>query len=333
MPTCHKVLIADDNLSPQGLDLLRQSTDLIQLPAYSTEDQLREAARDVDGILLRACNLTAPIIEAAARLQIVSRHGVGYDNVDVEACTRRGIVVSITESANAQAVSEHAFACMLALANRIVAANASMRQGKWDRAGLVGLELGGKVLGIFGLGRIGSKVAKQARAFDMEVITCDPYIGEDRASQFGAELVEAATLLERADFITVHVPLSPETRHLIGASELERMKSTAYLVNTARGGIVDEAAICAALDSGSIAGAALDVFEEEPVPPNHPLFQLDNLLLCSPHVSGQTAESMVRMSVDAAENILRVLRGEPPSFAVNPEVLKDRSRVAWRGEY
>ena len=330
MPQRPKVLIADDNIRQQGLDLLRQSTDLIQRPAYSSEDELREAARDVDGILLRACTLTASIIEAAERLQIVSRHGVGYDNVDVEACTRRGIVVSITESANAQAVSEHAFACMLALANKIVAANVGIRQGEWDRAGNVGLELSGKVLGIFGLGRIGSKVARQARAFDMEVIACDPYIDKTRATRFDTELVDPITLLERADFITLHVPLSTETRHLIGLPELERMKSTAYLVNTARGGIVDETAVCAALGSGSIAGAALDVFEEEPVAPDHPLFQLDNLLLCSPHVAGQTEESMVRMSVHAAENILRVLRGEPPTCAVNPEVLNDRSRVAWR---
>ena len=326
----HTVLVADDNVRPQGLDLLRKSTDLIRMPAYSSEDELLDAARDVDGILLRACTITAPIIESAARLQIVSRHGVGYDNVDVEACTRRGVVVSITESANAQAVGEHAFACMLALANKIVAANAGIRQGQWDRAGNVGLELSGKVLGIFGLGRIGSRVACLARAFDMEIITCDPYIDEDRAGRFYAELVDAATLIERADFLTLHVPLSTETRHLIGAPELESMKSTAYLVNTARGGIVDETALCAALGSGSIAGAALDVFEREPVAPDHPLFQLDNLLVCSPHVAGQSEESMVRMSMHAAQNILRVLSGEPPSFAVNPEVLNDRSRVAWR---
>ena len=330
MPRRNKVLIADDSIRPQGLELLRQSTELQQLPAYSSEAEIIEAASEVDGILLRTGTISAPVVETAPRLKIVSRHGVGYDNIDVEACTRHGVVVSITESANAQAVSEHAFACMLALANRIVAANAGIRQGRWDRAVNVGLELSGKVLGIFGLGRIGSRVARQATAFDMRVITCDPYIPEARVAEFKAELVDANALLQQADFVTLHLPLSAETRNLIGARELRVMKPTAYLVNTSRSGIIDETALYEALTSGEIAGAALDVFEQEPVAANHPLFELDNLLLCSPHVAGQSEESMVRMSVDAAQNILRVFRGEPPSFAVNPEVLNDHSRVAWR---
>ena len=172
-------------------------------------------------------------------------------------------------------------------------------------------------------------MAKHAQAFDMEVLACDPYVAVERAREFGAVLVERQTLLRRADFVSVHVPLTTETRHMIGRAELEIMNPAAILVNTSRGGVVEEQALYAALVGGQLAGAALDVFEQEPVPADHPLLQLDNLL-CSPHIAGQTEESMVRMSVSAAENILRVLRGEPPSHVVNPEVLQDRSRVQWR---
>ena len=330
MPRHNRVLIADNNIHPQGVELLQQSVELLQIPAYSSEEEIIESVSNIDGILLRACTISAPIIQAAGKLQIISRHGVGFDNVDVEACTRHGIVVSITESANAQAVSEYTFACLMALANKIVPADAGIRQGLWNRVGNVGLELSGKALGIFGLGRIGSRVARQAAAFDMQVIACDPYIEKARARQFNAKLVDADTLLQQADFLTLHVPLSAETRHLISTSELKAMKPTAYLINTSRGGIVDEMALCSALDSGTISGAALDVFEEEPVATDHPLFQLDNLLLCSPHIAGQSEESMVRMSVHAAKNILRVFSGKPPSFTVNPAVLKNHSRVAWQ---
>ncbi len=330
MPASRKVLIADDNISPEGVDLLSRAADLVHLPAYTPEPEIAAAAADVDGILVRACEIPASVVEAAPRLQVVSRHGVGYDNVDVEACTRNGIVVSITERANVQAVSEHAFACMLALANKIVAADAGIRRGEWERAAYVGTEMHGKVLGIFGLGRIGSRVARQAAAFQMEVVACDPYVDPAHAAELRAELVSAEALLHRADYVTLHVPLSVATHHLIGAPELEAMKLTAFLVNTSRGGIVDERAVCAALRAGRLAGAALDVFEQEPVSSEHPLHDVENLLLCSPHVAGQSQESMVRMSLHAAENILRVFRGQPPSFTVNPEVLSDTSRVTWK---
>ena len=204
-----------------------------------------------------------------------------------------------------------------------------MREGHWERHKWVGVELHGKVMGIIGLGRIGSRMARIARAFDMEVLACDPYIPAARAEAVGARLVDLPTILQRADFVSVHVPLNQETRHLFGRSEFAAMKPGAIFANTARGGIVDERALHEALVSGHLAGAAQDVFEQEPAPPDHPLLELDNLVL-SPHVAGQSTESMVRMSVGAAENILRVLRGEQPSYLVNPEVLGDRSRVNWK---
>ena len=323
-----KVLLADMAIHPAGIDLLAEQSTLVKLPSYSPEAEVLEAARDVDAILARTCVISAPIIHAAPRLKIVSRHGVGYDNVDIGACTRHGIAVSITEGSNAESVSEHAFACILAVANRLIPAHASTRVGQWERDEMSGLELHGKTLGIFGLGRIGARTAKHALAFDMEVLACDPYISQREARSAGATLVPSDTLLRQSDFISIHVPLTAETRHMIGSRELELMKPRAILVNTARGGIIDEEALCQALSAGHLYGAALDVFEEEPVRPDHPLLQLDNLI-CSPHVAGVTAESMLRTSVAAAENILHVLHGEKPSHLVNPEVLKNHSRITW----
>ncbi len=325
----HRVLIADTSIRAEGLRLLEESVSIIELPAYSSERNLIDAATDVDGILARACVISAPVILAAKRLKIVSRHGVGFDNVDVAECTRQGIAVSITEEANAQAVSEHAFAGMLAVANRIVPAHEAVRAGKWDRSKWVGVELHGKVLGIIGLGRIGSRMARQGAGFDMEIFASDPYIDSVDATRVGATLVDLKTLLRRSDFISLHAPLKEETRHLIGSSELDMMKSSVILVNTSRGGVIDDGALCHALATGAIAGAAIDVFEEEPVAADHPLLEMANVLY-SPHVAGQSEESMVRMSVGAAQNILRALHGDPPSCLVNPEVLTDKSRINWR---
>jgi len=325
----HRVLIADTSIRVEGLRLLEKSVSVIELPAYSSERNLIDAARNVDGILARACVISAPVILSAKKLKIVSRHGVGFDNVDVAECTRHGIAVSITEEANAQAVSEHAFAGMLAVANKIVPAHEAVRAGEWDRSKWVGVELHGKVLGIIGLGRIGSRVARQGAAVDMEILACDPYIESAEATRVGATLVDPKTLLSRSDFISLHAPLREETRHMIGSSELGMMKSSVILVNTSRGGIIDDGALCHALATGAIAAAAIDVFEEEPVAQDHPLLKMANVLY-SPHVAGQSEESMVRMSVGAAQNILRVLDGEPPSYLVNPEVLTDRSRINWR---
>jgi D-3-phosphoglycerate dehydrogenase len=316
----HKVLIADAAIHPDGIRLLEEVAELTLLPSYSTETELVSAAGDVDAILARTSKITTAVIAASPKLKIVSRHGVGVDSVDLEACNRHGVLVTITGDANAVAVSEHAFGCLLAVARKIALAHANIKVGKWERDRIIGVELYQKVLGLIGLGRIGSNMARRAKAFEMEVIAYDPYAKPETAQQLDVPLVDLPTLLRRSDFISLHVPLTGETRHIIGQAELAQMKPSAILVNTARGGLIDEHALYESLAAQRIAGAALDVFEQEPLPANHPLTQLDNILF-SPHVAGQTAEALRRMSIGAAENILAVFRGEIPPFVVNPEVL------------
>ena len=314
------VLITDASIRPEGIEMLEAVASLTVLQSYTPEAGIIEAAREADAILARAAVISEAVIQAAPKLKIVSRHGVGVDNVDVAACTRQGVLVSITGDANSEAVSEYAFGLLLAVARKVAQANAHIRAGQWNRDLFIGLELYGKVLGIIGLGRIGSRLGRHAAGFDMEVLAYDPYVDANAAQAAGIALVDLETLLRRADFISLHMPLTDETRHLIGPAELALMKSSAILVNTARGGLIDEAALYETLLNKRIAGAALDVFETEPLSQGNRLATLDNLL-CSPHVAGQTEESLLRMSVDAAENILRVFRGETPLGIVNPEAL------------
>src|SRR5262245_42767737 len=323
----YKVLIADPAIHPAGLELLEAATELIILPSYAPLEAVIAAAREVEAILARTAKIPAAVVRAAPKLKIVSRHGVGVDSVDVAECTRQGVVVTITGEANAAAVSEHAFGMLLALANKLVQAHASVKAGEWERGRFVGGELEGKSLGLVGLGRIGSRMARQAQGFGMEVLVYDPYIDAQKAQQAGARLTDLQTLLRQADFISLHIPLTEESRHLIGRAELALMKPSAILINTARGGLIDEGALYEALVEQRIAGAALDVFEQEPLPGSYPLAHLENVL-CSPHVAGQTAEALVKMSVGAAENILQVLRGERPAFVVNPEAWE---HPRWRG--
>ena len=314
------VLITDASIRPEGIEMLEAVASLTVLQSYTPEAGIIEAAREADAILARAAVISEAVIQAAPKLKIVSRHGVGVDNVDVAACTRQGVLVSITGDANSEAVSEYAFGLLLAVARKVAQANAHIRAGQWNRDLFIGLELYGKVLGIIGLGRIGSRLGRHAAGFDMEALAYDPYVDANAAQAAGIALVDLETLLRRADFISLHMPLTDETRHLIGPAELALMKSSAILVNTARGGLIDEAALYETLLNKRIAGAALDVFETEPLSQGNRLATLDNLL-CSPHVAGQTEESLLRMSVDAAENILRVFRGETPLGIINPEAL------------
>ena len=219
--------------------------------------------------------------------------------------------------------SEYAFGALLAVARKTAQAKAHIKGGAWERSLFIGVELQGKVLGIIGLGRIGVRLAKHAAGFEMEVLAYDPYVDAEGTQNDQVTLVDLETLLRRADFISLHLPLTPETKHIIGRAEFELMKPATLLVNPARGELVDEAALYQALTSRRIAGAALNVFEQEPLPADHPLIQLDNVLY-SPHIAGQTEESLVRMSIGAAENILHVFRGQVPPFVVNPEVLPGR---------
>lgn len=313
-------------LRPEGLQRLEPIADINSIADYATEADLIEILGDVDAILARTGSISRAVIEAAPKLKIVSRHGVGVDNVDIDACTDHGVVVTITGDANSGSVSEHAFGLMLAAAREIPTATAQVKGGVWDRARFVGRELAGKTLGLVGLGRIGARMVGHARGFDMSVVAYDPYVEAQVADEFGAELVSLEELLRRSDFVSLHLPLTDATRGLIGAQQLSMMKPSAILINTARGGLIDEESLHKALSERCIAGAALDTFAHEPLSPDDPLAQMENLI-CSPHVAGQTEESLIRMSVRSAENIVRVLCGEMPEGVVNPEVLtQDRSR-------
>jgi D-3-phosphoglycerate dehydrogenase len=282
-------------------------------------------ARDLEGcqgFLVRTAPVPASLIEAAASLQVIARHGVGTDNVDLAAATRRKIPVCITPRANALSVAEHVIALMLALAKHVVAYDAAVRKGEWSvREGFHAVDLAGKTLGIIGMGRIGTLVCRKAKAaFDMDVLAYDPFIAPQRMEEAGAKVVETVLeLLRASDAVTLHVPSSPGTKGLIGDEEIAAMKPTAFLINTARGSLVDEAALARALQERRIAGAGLDVFGREPPEATHPLFGLPNVVL-TPHSAGLTLESAVRMATDAAQAIVDVLEGRRPEGVVNPEV-------------
>jgi len=317
-----KVLLVE-KIDEAGLKLLEGISE-VKLASGASEETLMEESRDMDAIVIRALGrITAKVMDNAPRLKVVGRHGVGVDNIDVEAATRRGIPVVYTPEANAEAVADHAMGLIIALAKNIVWGNCALKfRGNWNfRYEQRGTDVYGKTLGIIGLGRIGRRVAKRARGFDMRVLVYDPYVNRDSALKVGVELVDLETLLRSSDFITVHVPLTEETRKLLGEREFNLMKPGAFLVNTSRGEVVDEKAIVKALSTGRLAGAGLDVFEREPPDPENPLFKLDNVVV-TPHMASHTVESLRRMAIEVAEGVVKVLKGETPTNIVNPEVLK-----------
>jgi D-3-phosphoglycerate dehydrogenase len=322
----YHVLLCGNVIAPEGRSLLEPIARLSQVGDYCTEQERIEAARTADAMLVRTGAVTRALVEAAPQLKIVARHGVGYDAVDVAACTEHGVLVTITPQANATAVSEHALALMLASARKVPQADAALKAGNWQREPYLGLELAGKTLGLVGLGRVGSKVAYLANAFGMTVLAADPYANAERAAELGVTLMALEEMLPLCDFVSVHAPLTPETHHIIGARTLPLLKETAILVNTARGGLVDPVALHMALLAGRPAAAALDVFEQEPFAADDPLPKLPNVIV-TPHVGGQTAEALVNMAVAAAENIIAVFGGRLPDGLVNPEVLANTSRV------
>lgn len=284
--------------------------------------QLAEACREVVGLLASGARVGAEVLEQAPHLRVIANVGVGYDNVDVAACTRRGIVVTNTPGVVTESTADLAFALLTAIARRLVEGDRYVREGHWRhwQWGLLwGTDLQGKTLGLYGFGRIGQALARRARGFSLRIL----YYSTERATQaleeeLGAQFVDRETLLREADFLSLHVPLTPATHHLIGARELALMKPTAYLINTARGRVVDEAALVEALRSNEIAGAGLDVFEHEPN--IHPgLLALPSVVL-TPHVGTATSETRLAMAMLAAENLLAALDGRRPPNPVNPEV-------------
>ncbi len=307
----------------EGLELLQAAgVEVVPSPVDRPlqDDELAAFLGEFDGLVVGVDRVGPRALAAGRpRLRVVARNGVGTDTVDVQAATELGVVVTNAPSVNADSVADFTFALLLALARRLVEADRAVRAGDWPP--LVGVELRGKCLGLVGFGRIGQRVAERARGFGLRVVAYDPQPDREVAHALGVELVPFHRLLEQADFLSLHLPLLPETRHLLGEAELRRMKPTSYLVNTARGGVVDEAALARALRDGWIAGAACDVFEEEP-PRASPLLGAPHLLL-SPHMASHTREAIARASRVAAENVLAVLQGQRPPNPVNPEVLGD----------
>jgi D-3-phosphoglycerate dehydrogenase len=312
-----RVLLSDKLESP-GLDLLRQAGFELDERAGLTGPALQEALRAADGVVVRSgTRLTAELLEDPGRLRAVVRAGVGVDNIDVAAATRRGIVVMNTPGGNTVSTAEHTITLLLALARHVPAADASVRQGKWERGKFLGTQLAGKTLGVIGLGRIGREVARRAAGLDMKVVGFDPFLAPERAAQLGIESVAGLDqLLPRCDFLTVHTPLTDETRDLIGARELALLPRGARVLNCARGGILNEEALAAALRSGQVAGAALDVFVQEPPPAEHPLLKAPNVLV-TPHLGAATVEAQVSVAREAAQLLIDFLTRGLVQFAVN----------------
>lgn len=284
-----------------------------------------EAAADCDALLVLGPRISAATLEDAGRLAVVARIGVGYDSVDVDACTRAGAALTITPDGVRRPVASAAMAFLLALAHRLPAKDRLTREGRWaERVDHMGLGLRGRTLGVVGLGNIGREVCRLCAPFEMTLLAADPVTGEETAAGLEARLVALPDLLAEADFVLVCCTLTEETRHLIGPAELGRMKPTAHLINVARGPIVDQAALTAALREGAIAGAAIDVFEEEPVDPGDPILGLDNVIV-APHALAWTDESFRLMGESAFAGILAVSEGRAPGHVVNGEVLETES--------
>ncbi len=312
-----KVLVAD-RISPTGVELLRSKPGLEVVEAYgSSPGRILELVADVSAIVVRSeTQITAEVIKAAPRLKAVGRAGVGVDNVDVEAATERGVVVMNTPGGNTIATAELTFTHMLCGARPVPGAAASMRAGKWDRKGYSGIELHKKTLGIVGLGRIGSEVARRAQAFGMRVLAYDPYLSPSRAKAMQVECLELDALLAESDYITVHMPLTDETKHLIDEAAFEKMRKGVRIINCARGGIIKESALVAAVKGGKVAAAGLDVFEEEPLPADHELRTLPQVTL-TPHLGASTAEAQESVGIEIAEAIAEALAGGVIRNAVN----------------
>lgn len=327
-----KRIVVLDTLAEEGLSLLRQAEGIeFEVRTGLRGDDLREALRGFDGAICRSgVKLDAAALEGNRRLKAIVRAGVGTDNIDRVAATRLGIVVMNTPAGNTLSTAEHTFALLLGLARNLAAADQSLRQGKWDRNSYQGAQLADKTLGIIGLGRIGREVARRALAFDMRVLGFDPFLAADKARELGMDPVGSiAEMLPRVDFLTVHTPLTPETTSLIGAAELAMMKPTARIVNCARGGIYDEAAVQAALESGKLAGAAFDVFAVEPCVAS-PLFQ-SKKTLCTPHLGANTEEAQTQVAVEGVGLLLDYLRQGEIRHAVNMSPLDPQTLESLRG--
>jgi len=302
-----KVLVAAP-LHPKAIELLKREGFDVIYEEYPDEEKLIELAKDVDAIIVRSKpKVTRKVIEAAKRLKVIGRAGVGLDNIDLNAARERGIEVVNSPAASSRSVAELTWALILAVARKVAFADRKMREGIWAKKQCMGIELEGKTIGIIGFGRIGYNVAKIARCFGMRVLLYDVIKNEERAKEVGGKFVELEELLRESDVVTIHVPLLDSTYHLIDEEKLKLMKKNAILINPARGPIVDTEALVKALKEGWIYGAGLDVFEEEPLPKDHPLTKLDNVVL-TPHIGASTLEAQERAGVQVVEKVIEVLK-------------------------
>jgi len=310
-----KVLVTDP-IADAGLDVLRTAGHEV-VTAYDAEgDALLNAIADANALIVRSgTEVTREVLEAAPNLVIVGRAGIGVDNIDIDAATDQGVIVANAPEGNVRAASEHTVAMAFAAARSIPQAHARLKAGEWAKGEFMGTELNGKTLGIVGLGRVGQEVAKKLDSLGMDLVAFDPYISEDRAEQLGAELAELDEVLDRADILTIHTPLTPETEGLIGEAELAQLEG-GYVVNCARGGIIDEAALAESVDDGVLAGAALDVFAEEPLAEDSPLLGVEDVIV-TPHLGASTEAAQENVATSTAEQVVAALADEPVMNALN----------------
>lgn len=322
-----KVLVVQP-IHEEGIKLLKSAGLEVIYASNPDPKVVAGEIKGIDGVIVRTAPFNKDVIENADKLKVISRHGVGVDNIDIEEASKRGIFVLNTPGVNDISVAEHTLAMILALAKRIKEMDRAVRDGRFNiREEYSAIDLDGKVLGIIGFGKIGSLVAKKCRyAFNMEILVYDPYVKEERVNEVEGRLVDLKILLKESDFVSIHTPLTNETKHLIGEKELKLMKPTSFIINIARGPIWDEKALAKALSEGWIRGAGTDVFEEEPPREDNPLLKIDNILL-TPHMAALTKECVIRMATGAAKNVIDILSGKIPSSIVNYSLLKRYNKI------
>lgn len=312
-------ILVSEPVAPAGIKIL-ESAGQVDVRLGMKPGELLAAIGDYDAILVRSeTKVTREVIDAGKRLQVIGRAGVGVDNIDLDAATQKGIIVVNAPAANTVAAAEHTIGLMFALARHIPHAHMHLKGGQWLRHKFVGTELRNKTLGIIGLGNVGSEVARRVQALQMRVLGFDPFVSATHAANLRVELASMETLLKESDFLTLHLPLTPSSRNLLGAKELAMVKPNVRIINCARGGLIDEQALCQAIDEGRVAGAAIDVFEHEP-PVDCPLMKNDKIIV-TPHLGASTEEAQIGVSVDAAEQIVDALKGKTPRYAVNAPLI------------
>ncbi|MFP4632415.1 MAG: phosphoglycerate dehydrogenase, partial [Halobacteriales archaeon] len=317
-----KVLVTDP-ISERGLERLRDAGYAVDVETELSHDELVDRIAGYEALVVRSgTEVTAEVVDAADDLRIVGRAGVGVDNIDIDAATRKGVIVANAPQGNTVAAAEHALALMFSLSRNVPQANASLKRGEWRKSDFVGVEAKDKTLGVLGLGRIGGEVARRGAALGMDVVAFDPYVSESRAEDLGADLLELEDVLSTADFVSVHTPLTDDTRHMISDDEVGRMKSNARLVHASRGGVVDEEAVARAVEDGEIAGAAFDVFESEPPEDDNLLLHVDDVVV-TPHLGASTEKAQLNVAETVAIQIINVLEGGVAETALNAPAAGD----------